>query len=113
MEGPRSRDHRENRPRCRRGLRHFVRSQGQMPIRTMANRAIVPRTAKVVGLPGLNEPSGRGPMISQLEFSSRAALCRKLAKQEPTNRALWMAEAESWLRLSAERLGGGARGKRW
>jgi hypothetical protein len=45
-------------------------------------------------------------MISQLEFSSRAALCRKLAKEEPTNRALWMAEAESWLRLSKERLRG-------
>jgi hypothetical protein len=41
-------------------------------------------------------------MISQLEFSSRAALCRKLAKQEPTNRALWMAEAEKWLRLERE-----------
>lgn len=50
-------------------------------------------------------------MISQLEFSSRAALCRKLAKQEPTNRALWMAEAESWLRLSKERFRGEARAK--
>jgi hypothetical protein len=43
-------------------------------------------------------------MISQLEFSSRAALCRKLARQEPTNRGLWMAEAEGWLRLSKVRL---------
>jgi hypothetical protein len=50
-------------------------------------------------------------MISQLEFSSRAALCRELAKQEPTNRAFWMAEAESWLRLSKERLRGEARTK--
>lgn len=50
-------------------------------------------------------------MISQLEFSSRAALCRKLAKQEPTNRALWMAEAESWLRLSKERLCGQEKGQ--
>jgi hypothetical protein len=49
-------------------------------------------------------------MISQLEFSARAALCRQLANQEPANRALWMAEAENWLRLrlSLERLRGEA-----
>jgi hypothetical protein len=45
-------------------------------------------------------------MTSQLEFESRAALCRQLAKQEPTNRALWMAEAESWARLSNRKLPG-------
>jgi hypothetical protein len=50
-------------------------------------------------------------MISQLEFSSRAALCRQLAKQEPANHALWMAEAENWSRLSKERLRGEARAK--
>ena len=42
-------------------------------------------------------------MISQLELASRAALCRQLAKQEPANGVLWMAEAESWSRLSKER----------
>jgi hypothetical protein len=41
-------------------------------------------------------------MTSQFEFSSRAALCRQLARQEPSNRALWMAEAENWSRLSRE-----------
>jgi hypothetical protein len=39
-------------------------------------------------------------MASQLELHSRAALCRQLAKREPENRVLWMAEAESWTRLS-------------
>jgi hypothetical protein len=55
-------------------------------------------------------------MISQLEFSARAALCRQLANQEPANRALWMAEAENWLRLrlSLERLrGAGSRTRGW
>jgi hypothetical protein len=49
-------------------------------------------------------------VISQLEFSARVALCRQLANQEPANRALWMAEAEKWLRLglSKERLRGEA-----
>jgi hypothetical protein len=42
-------------------------------------------------------------MISQFELSSRAALCRQLATQEPANRAVWMAEADSWSRLSEER----------
>jgi len=41
-------------------------------------------------------------MISSLELDSRAALCRQLAKREPVNRALWMAEAESWSRLSKD-----------
>lgn len=39
-------------------------------------------------------------MTNQLEFGSRAALCRQLAKEDPANRALWMAEVESWARLS-------------
>ena len=42
-------------------------------------------------------------MTGQLEFSLRATLCRKLAKREPANRVLWMAEAETWSRLSKER----------
>jgi hypothetical protein len=42
-------------------------------------------------------------MASQLELISRAALCRRLAKREPANQALWMAEAENWSRLSKER----------
>jgi hypothetical protein len=37
-------------------------------------------------------------MTSQLEFNSRAALCREFARREPNSRALWMAEAESWSR---------------
>jgi hypothetical protein len=41
-------------------------------------------------------------MASQLELSARAALCTQLAKREPANRALWMAEAENWSRLSNE-----------
>jgi hypothetical protein len=43
-------------------------------------------------------------MTSQSELNWRAALCRQLAKQEPANRALRMAEAENWLRLSKEKL---------
>jgi hypothetical protein len=47
-------------------------------------------------------------MTSQLELNSRAALCRQLAKREPANRALWMAEAENWSRLSKGKLRGEA-----
>lgn len=43
-------------------------------------------------------------MTSQLEFASRAALCRKLAQREPANRTFWMAEAENWSRLSKEKI---------
>lgn len=43
-------------------------------------------------------------MTSQLELYSRAALCRRLAKREPANRVLWLAEAEGWLRLSKDKL---------
>ena len=39
-------------------------------------------------------------MISQVELNSRAALCRQLATHEPVYQALWLAEAESWSRLS-------------
>jgi hypothetical protein len=61
------------------------------------------RTAPVVGWPGSIQPSGRGvPMSSQLECSARAALCMSLARREPANRDLWMAEAENWSRLSKE-----------
>ena len=42
-------------------------------------------------------------MTDQLEFNLRATLCRQLAKREPANRVLWMAEAETWSRLSKER----------
>lgn len=45
-------------------------------------------------------------MASQLELGARAALCRQLAQREPTNRVLWMAEAENWSRLSNEKLRG-------
>ena len=50
-------------------------------------------------------------MISRLELNSRIRLCRQLAKREPANRALWMAEAGNWSRLSKEALRGGARAK--
>ena len=39
-------------------------------------------------------------MRRRAEFILRAALCRQLAGLEPANRAIWMAEAEYWLRLS-------------
>ena len=42
-------------------------------------------------------------MTDQLEFNLRATLCRQLAKREPANRILWIAEAENWSRLSKER----------
>jgi hypothetical protein len=47
-------------------------------------------------------------MISRLELNSRIRLCRQLARREPANRALWMAEAGNWSRLSKERLQGEA-----
>ena len=50
-------------------------------------------------------------MISQTELNSRIRLCRQLAKREPANRALWMAEAGTWSRLSKEKIRGGARTK--
>ena len=50
-------------------------------------------------------------MTSQAECRSHAALCRQLARQEPTNRCVWRAEAEYWLRLSKGRPRGEA-GKR-
>jgi hypothetical protein len=43
-------------------------------------------------------------MMSQFELSSRAALCRQLASQDPANQTAWMAEARSWSRLAAEML---------
>lgn len=50
-------------------------------------------------------------MTSQAECRSHAALCKQLAQQEPTNRCIWTAEAEYWLRLSKKRLRGAARTK--
>ena len=47
-------------------------------------------------------------MTTRLELNLRAALCRQLAKHEPANQALWMAEAENWSRLSKEKLRGDA-----
>jgi hypothetical protein len=41
-------------------------------------------------------------MTSHLELTSRAALCKELAQREPNSRAYWLAEAESWSRLSRE-----------
>ncbi|MCK1369129.1 hypothetical protein IVB47_32830 [Bradyrhizobium sp. 62] len=42
--------------------------------------------------------------MSQFELSSRAALCRQLASQDPANQTVWVAEARSWSRLAAEML---------
>ena len=50
-------------------------------------------------------------MINRLELNSRIELCRQLAKREPANRALWMAEAGNWSRLSKEKFRAGARAK--
>ena len=41
-------------------------------------------------------------MMSQSELSSRAALCRQLASQDPVNQIVWM--ARSWSRQAAETL---------
>jgi hypothetical protein len=41
-------------------------------------------------------------MISNIELSSRAALCRQLARREPESKIYWLAEAENWSRLSRE-----------
>jgi hypothetical protein len=41
-------------------------------------------------------------MAGQLEFGLRATLCRELAQREPANRVFWIAEAETWARLSEE-----------
>jgi hypothetical protein len=48
-------------------------------------------------------------MMSQFELSSRAALCRRLASEDPANQTVWMAEARSWSRLAAEMLPDGHR----
>jgi hypothetical protein len=50
-------------------------------------------------------------MTGQSEFDLRARLCRQLAQREPENRALWMAEAENWSRLSKEGSRGAAEEK--
>jgi hypothetical protein len=41
-------------------------------------------------------------MTNHLEFNSRAALCRELARREPNSKIYWLAEAENWSRLSHE-----------
>jgi hypothetical protein len=43
------------------------------------------------------------------EFDARAALCRRLAKLEPLNGQLWLAEAEKWSRLAQTEMRGGGR----
>jgi hypothetical protein len=48
-------------------------------------------------------------MISQLELHSRAELCRQFARLEPSNKIFWMAEAETWSRLSNEKFSGEAK----
>ena len=41
-------------------------------------------------------------MIRHHELSSRAALCRQLARREPNSKIYWLAEAENWSRLCRE-----------
>jgi hypothetical protein len=41
-------------------------------------------------------------MTSHLELWSRAALCRQLARREPSSKVYWLAEADNWSRLSRE-----------
>jgi hypothetical protein len=41
-------------------------------------------------------------MTGHLELISRAALCRQLARREPESRIYWLAEAETWSRLSRQ-----------
>ena len=45
-------------------------------------------------------------MTHHSELNSRAALCKELARREPANRTLWMAEADNWSRLSDAQLNG-------
>ena len=45
------------------------------------------------------------------EFDARAALCRRLAKLEPLNGQLWLAEAEKWSRLARTEMRGGGHGQ--
>ena len=45
-------------------------------------------------------------MASHLELSSRAALCRQLARREPRSKVYWLAEADKWLRLSGKAVDG-------
>ncbi len=49
-------------------------------------------------------------MASHLELSSRAALCRQLARREPRSRVYWLAEADKWLRLSGRSVDGAREG---
>jgi len=61
-----------------------------------------PKTEPVVGWP-IKSTLRQGELVSnQLECRARAALCVRLAKREPGNRNLWIAEAQNWSRLSTE-----------
>jgi hypothetical protein len=86
--------------------RHLlVQLGGLVRVGTLAKRTIVPRTAPALRWCQANLRQG-SQMASQLELSARAALCKQLAKREPENRVLWMAEAENWSRLSNEKFRG-------
>ena len=41
-------------------------------------------------------------MTSFLEFHARAELCRRFARLEPQTASVWLAEAESWSRLTRQ-----------
>jgi hypothetical protein len=75
--------------------------QRHMSLVTVAVGTVAARTAPAVPWRQINLRQGM-KMTTQLELRSRAALCKQLAKREPENRVFWMAEAESWSRLSKE-----------
>jgi hypothetical protein len=88
--------------RPRRGLRRFV--QATSPAHwDNGPEGNSPRNGTCRRLARIKSTLRQGvPMSSQLECTARAALCMSLAKREPDNRYLWMAEAETWSRLSKE-----------
>jgi hypothetical protein len=51
-------------------------------------------------------------MISHIELSARAALCRQLASREPDSRNVWLAEAERWSHFTQRPAATAPRGER-
>jgi hypothetical protein len=87
------------------GLRYLVRSTSNVR-GDLGHEDNSPENGTCRTMAGSKPLAGGKQMASQLELNARAALCRELAKREPTNRVLWTAEAENWSRLSNEKLRG-------
>lgn len=51
-------------------------------------------------------------MISHIELSARAALCRQLASREPDSKNVWLAEAERWSHFTQRSVTAAPRGER-